>query len=130
MYADLEKIVSFTYTCSSGNGGQNVNRRSTKAILRVAVDSLELPESVIPKFLQLAGNRITADGVLIITSQVARTQERNRKKCMNKLRELLVAAAKTSPSRIPSQPSASAKARRLDAKRKHSLKKRNRRQQV
>ena len=64
---------------ASGPGGQNVNKLSSAVQLRFDVRrSPNLPGDVRARLERLAGRRLTREGVLIISAQRHRTQERNR----------------------------------------------------
>ena len=64
---------------ASGPGGQNVNKLATAVQLRFDVRrSPSLPDDVRARLEKLAGSRLTHAGVLVITAQRHRTQERNR----------------------------------------------------
>src|SRR6266853_1836126 len=82
--------VSESFIRSSGPGGQNVNKLSTAVQLRFDVRrSPSLPDEVRARLERLAGRRLTRDGVLIITAQSHRTQERNRSDALDRLIELV-----------------------------------------
>ena len=84
-----------TFVRSGGPGGQNVNKVNSKAVLRwVAGRSPSLPEAVRERFLQEYGNRLTAEGELLVTSQRYRDAPRNSRDCLEKLRD----AARCRPS--------------------------------
>jgi ribosome-associated protein len=118
----------FSYVRSSGPGGQNVNKVSSKAVLRwSAVSSPSLPHEVRGRLLTTFASRLTTDGDLIITSQRYRDQQRNTGDCLEKLKEMLLAAARKPTARRPSKPTRGSQKRRLEAKRIHSHKKRRRR---
>ncbi|MSR58652.1 MAG: aminoacyl-tRNA hydrolase [Planctomycetaceae bacterium] len=120
--------LSFTYVRSSGPGGQNVNKVSSKAVLRWSpTASPSLPYEVRGRFLSKYASRLTTAGELIVTSQRFRDQPRNAADCLDKLREMLVAAARKPIARRPSKPTRGSQKRRLEAKRVNSRKKRNRR---
>lgn len=113
-------VVSFSR--SSGPGGQNVNKLSTKADLKLDVTALVgvLRESAMHRLRTLARNRINRDDFLLLSSQEFRTQEANRAAVLEKLSEL-IAAAKVEPKiRRPTRPSRGAKQRRLDGKKRRS----------
>jgi ribosome-associated protein len=112
---------------ASGPGGQNVNKVSTAVQLRFNVfASPSLPDDVRMRLVTLAGNRVTADGDLIITAQRHRTQARTRADAREKLATLIRAAAHRPKSRKKTRPSAAARRRRLESKRRRGEIKRGR----
>jgi ribosome-associated protein len=89
-----ENEITFSFIRSSGPGGQNVNKVATAAQLRFDVkNSSSLPEAVKKRLIRLGGSRITDDGVLTITAQRFRTQERNRVDGLERLTALIRKAA-------------------------------------
>jgi ribosome-associated protein len=120
--------LRFEFTRASGPGGQNVNKRSTRATLRFSVArSPSLPAAVRARLLAIGAPRLTAQGELVISSQRFRDQGRNAADCLEKLRALLRRAATPPRPRRPSHPSRAAAERRLREKRLHSETKRGRR---
>jgi ribosome-associated protein len=112
---------------ASGPGGQNVNKVSTAVQLRFNVlASPSLPDDVRMRLITLGGNRVTADGDLIIIAQRHRTQARNRADAREKLAALIRAAAHRPKSRKKTRPSAAANRRRLESKRRKGETKRGR----
>ena len=111
---------------SSGPGGQNVNKLSTAVQLRFDVRrSPSLPNDVAVRLMQLAGSRLTKDGVIVITAQRFRSQERNRADALDRLVELIRRAATPPRPRRPTRPNAAARERRLaDKARRARLKQR------
>jgi ribosome-associated protein len=102
---------------ASGPGGQNVNKVSTAVQLRFDVrGSPSLPDDVAVRLMRLAGSRLTRDGVLIITAERFRTQERNRADARDRLQALLAQAEIRPVKRRPTKPSTGSKERRLAGK--------------
>ena len=69
---------------------------------------------------KFAGSRLTNDGVLVITAQRHRTQERNREDALARLVELIQRAAVPPTPRVKTRPTAAARARRLEGKKRRS----------
>jgi len=106
---------------SSGPGGQNVNKVSTAVELRFDVaGSPSLPEALRASLLARRDRRLTDEGVLVISAQRFRTQERNRADARERLAALILAATHVPKARIATRPSRAAKKRRLDAKKQRS----------
>jgi ribosome-associated protein len=119
---------TFTFSRSSGPGGQNVNKLSTKAALRWPMrTSKSLPDAVRSRFLTKFGNKLTTDGDLLITSQRFRDAGRNTADCLQKLRRMLISVAETPKQRRPTKPTKASVRRRLDQKIRQSGRKRQRR---
>ncbi len=113
-----EREIEESFVRASGPGGQNVNKLSTAVELRFDVRaSPSLPDAVRARLEALAGRRLTKEGVLILTAQRHRTQERNRADALERLLDLIrEAAAPPPPPRRPTKPSKAAKRRRMDTK--------------
>ena len=112
---------------ASGPGGQNVNKVSTAVQLRFNVyASPSLPWDVRERLVKLAGKRINSAGELMITAQRYRTQAQNRADAREKLAGLVRAATHKPKPRRKTRPSAAAKRRRLETKRRQGETKRGR----
>jgi ribosome-associated protein len=112
-----ESELDESFIRSSGPGGQNVNKLATAVQLRFDVrGSPSLTDEVRARLERLAGRRLTREGVLVITAQSHRTQERNRADALDRLLELIRAAAIRPVPRRPTRPTGASKRRRLDSK--------------
>jgi ribosome-associated protein len=79
--------------------------------------SPSLPERVRARLYELAGSRLTQDGVIVLVAQGTRSQEMNRQEAIERLLDLIREAAKPPPPpRKKTRPSRAAKAKRVDAK--------------
>ncbi len=117
----------FSFSRSSGAGGQNVNKLNTKATLRWEVArSQGLPDAVRTRFLERYRRRISANGELVLTSQRFRDQGRNVADCLEKLRGMLAAVARPPRTRRATKPTRSSVERRLSSKRRTRVKKQRR----
>lgn len=123
-----ESEIKESFIRASGPGGQNVNKVASAVQLRLDLSrSPSLPEDVRQRAVRLAGRRATRDGVLVITAQRYRTQERNRRDAVERLIALIRRAALPPPPRRPTRPTAAAKRRRLAAKARRAALKEQRR---
>lgn len=127
----LEKEITLEYIRASGPGGQNVNKVSTAAQLRFdAVNSPSLSDDVKTRLIQLAGKRISAEGILILTASRFRTQEKNREDVLARFYELIRKASEKPKARHKTKPSKASKEKRLQEKKKRGEVKKQRRGDV
>jgi len=115
-----EREIQESFVRASGPGGQNVNKVSTAVQLRFDVArSPSLPEPVRERLMNLAGRRLTQDGVLIIEAERFRSQRRNRDDALERLIELIREACEQDKPRRPTRPTLASRKRRLESKQRH-----------
>jgi ribosome-associated protein len=121
---DFYTEFKFSATRSSGPGGQNVNKVSSKVELRFSVLDSELLTSE-EKMLLLGKlqNKINKEGELVIVSQTERSQLANKEKAIEKFYSLLKKALTPIKKRKPTKPSKRSVEKRLEGKRLKSEKK-------
>ncbi|WP_459547538.1 alternative ribosome rescue aminoacyl-tRNA hydrolase ArfB [Nocardia sp. X0981] len=116
------------FSRSSGPGGQHVNTTDSRVELSFDLaNSPSVPESLRTRMLDRLATRLV-DGVLTIAASEHRAQLQNRAAARERLAALLRdAAAPPPPVRRATKPSRGAKERRIAAKKRRGITKRNRR---
>lgn len=117
----FESEIYFKTSRSSGSGGQNVNKVSTKVELNFdVVNSKLLTEQQRQIIFSKLGNRINKEGVLKVTVQETRSQFENKEIALKKFNDLLTYAFHRPKKRVRTKVSKGAKEKRLQVKKKRS----------
>jgi len=120
--------LTWTAVRASGPGGQNVNKVSSKVVLKFALARTEaLSVSVQQRLRQIAAHRLDAEGNLVVTAQESRNQLTNLRRARHRLAELVHAALIPPRPRVATRVSRAVQRARLVAKRRVALKKQSRR---
>ncbi len=118
---DSDELIE-SYARASGPGGQHVNTTDSAVMLRFDVtNSPNLPEAVKLRLAELAGSRLTRDGVLILRSEGARSQLINRQDVRDRLLALIREATIVPKKRRPTKPTKASQQRRVEGKVKRSV---------
>lgn len=121
-----EEVLRFSFASSSGPGGQNVNKKATKAVLRIRVVDLPISPAARHRLRDLAGRQLTDDDELVISGDEERSQERNKALTIERLGELVRQALVVPKVRRATKPSRGSKERRLEEKKRRGEAKRRR----
>ena len=112
---------------SSGAGGQHVNKTSSRVeIFWNILSSRALTADQRARLRQKLGSRLTGEGSIRVVASDMRSQARNREIAEERLADLVARALIVAKKRRPTKPTRASKEARLDAKRRHSTKKRDR----
>lgn len=116
------------FSRSSGPGGQNVNKVSTRAEIRFHLGGADwLPAAVRKRLAVLYPRRLNRDGEFIVVSSRYRSQGRNLDDCIEKLEGFIEKAAKPPRRRVPTRKTRASNQRRLDKKKRRGQVKSRRR---
>lgn len=119
--------VEVRFTTSSGPGGQNVNKRSTRCVLRVNLALAKFSPGLESRVRSAVPHLVTEAGDLLLDCDENRSQGQNEDACWERLRAILIANQKPPKVRRPTKPSRGSKERRLTAKKVRGEIKSNRR---
>jgi ribosome-associated protein len=122
-----EDEITITASRSSGPGGQNVNKVSTKVTLRFNVEASDrLTEEQKSRLREKLKNAMTKDGSIVIHEESQRFQAANRKLVLDKFASLIRKALVVPKKRVPTRVSRAQKEKRLGEKKIQSRKKKDR----
>lgn len=120
----LENNGDFKFSRSGGPGGQNVNKVNTKVTLHLKIEDLDfLTENEINRVSSYLSNRTNKNNELVISCDEERTQSKNRAKLIYKTVMLIEKGLVVKKKRKATKPTKSSVARRIEAKKRLSLKK-------
>lgn len=123
-----EEEITITASRSSGPGGQNVNKVSTKVTLRFSVEeTARLTPPQKNRVRVKLKNIINREGCLVLQEETSRSQAANRRLVIEKFAALMARALVVPKKRVPTRVSRTQKRKRLDDKKKQGRKKSERR---
>lgn len=113
--------LSFTFSRSSGKGGQHVNKVNSRVTLWFDVTASEsLTQDQKQLIRRRLAGRINKQGVLLLDADRRRSQGANREDAVSRFASLLRDALHVDKTRRRTKPSRGAKKRRLQAKKHRS----------
>ncbi|MCP5382911.1 MAG: aminoacyl-tRNA hydrolase [Kordiimonadaceae bacterium] len=120
-----ESDIEVRFIRSPGPGGQHVNKVESAVQIRFnAMENKAINEAMYMRLKRISGQRMTSDGIIILTANSSRSQIRNRDEAIQRLVQILKEASIIPKKRKRTQPTLASKTRRIDNKKKKgSLKK-------
>jgi ribosome-associated protein len=120
--------AAFTFARSGGPGGQNVNKVSSKAVLRLPLGRFAGPaglsEAELARMHEKLGRRLNDRGDLVLTVQDTRDQAKNREIAVQRAAALVAAALRQPKRRVRTRPSTGSREARIASKKRRGAAKR------
>ena len=118
------KEINFKMTKSSGPGGQNINKNSTAVTLEFDIlNSISLPKKIKKILFDTSHSYLTKTGKIIIKANNYKSQHRNKTEAVSRFITYFNNVLATKKKRIDTKPTKSSIEKRLNEKRKNSIKK-------
>ncbi len=122
--------LTFTFSRSSGKGGQNVNKVSTKVELLFSIDELRTSVEIKSVIKEKLFRKLDTKGILRIVTQESRSQWQNKRIAIEKLSDMILKASFVDRNRVATKPTRTSKIRRVEGKKKDSKRKDLRRKDI
>jgi len=121
LLTELANKSVYTFTRSSGPGGQNINKLNTRVTIRICISDIKsLSAEEKARLLASLKHRISKDMCLSVSCQQERSQALNREIALHHMQHVILEALKIPIKRIKTKPSASQKLKRLKQKKMRS----------
>lgn len=127
---ELKSRAEINFIRSGGPGGQNVNKRSTKARLRIEVESLPISSNEKKRIFSKLKNRINKEGEIIVKNEESRSQKKNKERVIEEALDVINNALRKRKKRKKTSPPKSANEKRLKNKKEIGRKKQERSQKT
>lgn len=109
--------MDFSVARSSGPGGQNVNKTSTKVIIHFNIDaSKSLSSEEKNRITKELKNSINKEGYIVVSEQSNRSQWSNRVNAIKKLNNMINEALVEDKERVATKPTKGSKEKRITEK--------------
>jgi len=115
--------LTIKFSRSSGKGGQNVNKVSTKVELHVDLHAIQCDEKIKLQILRRLAHRIDSANSMRVVSQESRSQWQNKQLAIDKLTRIIAQASMEEHERVATKPTRSSKVKRVDKKKMEGKKK-------